>query len=103
MADRDDLIADYREFTREITLRLERTLGALIREMRDERREMRDERREMRAESRAYFERVDRRIDELVAVERKHTDEVVAELRAQREALFHILDEMRGGGPATAT
>jgi hypothetical protein len=48
---------------------------------------------EVRAESRAHHERESRRIDE-----------IIEENRAQRRALFAILDRMEGnGGPAAAT
>jgi hypothetical protein len=49
---------------------------------------------------RRYFEALDRRAEE----ESRRTDDLIAESTAQRQALLHIIDEMRGGhgGPAPA-
>jgi molybdenum-dependent DNA-binding transcriptional regulator ModE len=80
MAERDDLIADYREFTREMLARFDRM-------QRDMRRELAAWREEMRA----HHERQDRKLDE-----------VIAENQAQRAALFAIIDHLGNGGPAAA-
>jgi hypothetical protein len=96
VADRDELIQDYRQFTREMQLRFERAM----REMRAERHEWRADLAAHRQESRQYFESIWAEIRE----HRKRTDEIIEENRAQRQALFAILDELRGnGGPAPAT
>jgi len=76
---------EFREVMRESTLRFERAmraLGADIRRDVEARRE----------ESRRYFDAIDRKLDE-----------TLAENRAQREALFRILDRLDNGGTAPAT
>jgi hypothetical protein len=102
---------DYREFTRELLLRFDRSqreqreaMREMFREFdrsqREHREAMRAEHLETmaeiavsRAEMDAHHERESRRIDD-----------VIAENRAQRQALLAILDELRGnGGPAPAT
>jgi hypothetical protein len=79
--DRDELIAAYREFIREQTLRFERTVRELIKESRAEREatlaEIRaDERKAMARHREAMAEIEDHR----------------AETRAQTQALFRRLD-----------
>ena len=76
MAESDDL----RTFIREIMARFDRGMDAQA------------------ARSQRYFEALDRRAEE----EARRTDELIAESRAQRQALLHILDEMRGGNGGTA-
>ena len=49
-----------------------------------------------REESRRYFEALDRRAEE----EARRTDDLIAESKAQRQALFRMLDRLDGGGPA---
>ena len=111
---RKDLLADYREFTREMLLRFDRSQREFREEMRAQllsweesmhewREEMRVQREEMRVQhedTRAHLDRLEREVRE----QSRKTDEVIAEGQAQREALFAILDELRGtGGPAAAT
>jgi len=91
VADREDLSAEYREFTREMVLRFERAMRALVTEMRSEFRAHREESRAYFEELRAGQEREARRVDDLIE-----------ENRAQRQALLRILDRL-GNGPATAT
>jgi hypothetical protein len=91
VAERDELIAAYREFIRENTLRFERGMRSLSAEIREEV-------RLHRAESREYFERLREQAEE----ERRRTDDLLAESRAQRQALLHILDRLDGGGAAPA-
>jgi hypothetical protein len=73
--------ADLREFIRTITLRIERVALAM------------DRKTDLLAEEmRANF-----------GQRRELLDELLAENRAQREALFRILDRLDGGGTAPAT
>jgi hypothetical protein len=83
--------AEFREVMRESTLRFERAMRALAAEIR---RDV-DVHRE---ESRRYFEAI--RAQQLA--DRERLDDVLAEGRAGREALFRILDRLDNGGPATA-
>lgn len=92
--DRPDLIADYREFTRVMQLRFEQTMS----EMRAETRAHRAAIRASRDENRRYFDA----LSEQHVREMKQLDDVIAENRAQRQALFRILDRLDGRGPATA-
>lgn len=72
---------DLREFIREQMLRFDRLA-----------REIERSNRLAREENRAYFEKL-----------RENTEEIIAEGRAGREALFRILDRLdNGGGAATA-
>lgn len=73
--------ADLREFIRTITLRIERVALAM------------DRKTDLLAEEmRANF-----------GQRRELLDELLAENRVQREALFRILDRLDGGGTAPAT
>jgi hypothetical protein len=95
VADRDQLIEDYRQFTREMLARFDRGQREAAREWRANHRE---EMRHLDEISRRTDE-ISRRTDEIS----RRTDEIIAENRAQRSALLAILDELRGnGGPATA-
>ncbi len=77
MAESDDL----RAFIRDLMARYDRGMAA------------RSE------EARSYFEALHTQGED----ESRRIDELLAESRAQRQALLHILDELRGnGGPATA-
>jgi hypothetical protein len=76
MSESDDL----RTFIREITLRFERGIERISRDIRSDV-------AAHRRESRQYFEGMTARLEDQLA-----------ESRAQREALLHILDEMRGNG-----
>jgi hypothetical protein len=91
VAEPDDLIAAYREFIREITLRFEQGMRSLSAEIREEL-------RLHRAESREYFELLWDQAEN----ERRRTDDLLAESRAQRQALLHILDRLDNGGAAPA-
>jgi uncharacterized coiled-coil DUF342 family protein len=82
--DRDDAIAAYREFTRELIVRFERTVRELVKESRAERELILAEIRTHREES------------------RQHHREVMAQIEAQTQALFRVLDRLDGGAePAT--
>ena len=110
MADREDLIADHREFTREMLGRFDQVIRGIRADTREHRaetrslrEEMREEMRKQREETRAYFQAV--REENRLYFERfdKKLDEVIAENRAQRQALFRMLDRLdNGGGAATA-
>jgi hypothetical protein len=80
---------DLREFIREMNHRFERTVRALIAEMREDRRAIKED-------NRMYFERLHAEALE----QRRRTDDLIAESRAQRAALFRILDRLDGGGNA---
>jgi predicted YcjX-like family ATPase len=72
---------DLRAFIRDLMARFDRGMDAVLAEQKT-----------AREESRRYFEDLNAR-----------TDEIIAEGRAGREALFRILDRLDGnGGPATA-
>jgi hypothetical protein len=64
----------YREFIREMTLRIERAMREMVRESREERRILREELRDLREES-----------------------------QAQTKALLRMLDRLDGGGASPAT
>ena len=72
---------EFRDFMREMILRFERL-------SRDIRADIRTQREEMRL----HFAEQDRKIDE-----------IIAEGKAGRAALFRILDRLDGGGTAPAT
>src|SRR3954471_13038922 len=77
---------EYRQFAREQQLRFER----LMRELRAD--------WERRAEQmRRRDERLERRLDQVLAEGREARQEAREESRAQREALFRILDRLDGG------
>lgn len=79
MAESDDL----RAFIRDLMARFDRGMDALVREQ-----------RAAREESRRYFAAIEagQRAD------RARLEEILAEGRAGREALFRILDRMDGNG-----
>ncbi|MDX6510967.1 MAG: hypothetical protein QOE36_471 [Gaiellaceae bacterium] len=83
MSENDDL----RTFIREVTLRFERGIERISRDIRLEV-------AEHRRESRRYFEVLDRKLDE----SERRTSEIIAENRTQRDALFRILDRLDGNG-----
>jgi hypothetical protein len=91
MSESDDL----RTFIREVTLRFERGIERISRDIRLDV-------AEHRSESRRYFEalRAERKAQH--QAEREKLDEILAEGRAGRQALFHLLDELRGGSGGTA-
>jgi hypothetical protein len=76
MAESDDL----RAFIRDLMARFDRGMNAVIARQEAD-----------REESRRYFERYDAKLDE-----------ILAEGRAGRQALFHLLDRLDDGGPAAA-
>jgi hypothetical protein len=92
VAEGDDLLAAYRAFIRETTLRFERAMRSITTEIREELRIQREE-------SRRYFEVLYTHGEQ----EGRRIDELIEESRAQRQALLHILDRLDGGGAAPAT
>lgn len=90
VAESDDLIAAYRAFIRETTLRLEHAMRSIVTEIREELRVEREE-------SRRYFELLYARSEQ----ESRRIDDLIEESRAQRQALFQLLDRLDGGGAAT--
>jgi hypothetical protein len=76
MAESDDL----RAFIRDIMARFDRGMAAQA------------------ARDQEYFEKLHAQGER----ESRRVDELIAESRAQRQALLHILDEMRGGNGGTA-
>ena len=88
-----DSAEPFREFIREQTLRFERAIREIAREMRAEREVILQEIGVHREESRRYFERLDAELKDLLD-----------ESRAQRGALLRMLDRLdNGGGAAPAT
>jgi hypothetical protein len=94
MPRRGKLVDDYREFTREILLRIDNHMAA----MRADGQAHREELRAQRAESRAYHERETKRLDEIL----EHSREIRAECRDHRRALLSVLDKLDNGGTAPA-
>lgn len=79
---------DLRAFVRDLMARFDRGMDAVIAEQ-----------RAAREESRLYFQAI--RAEQ--KVEREKLDEILAEGRAGRHALFKTLDRLEGnGGPAAA-
>ena len=81
------MIEAYREFIREQTPRFERAMRVLAAQVEDNR----EQTRLHREESRRYFERIDKRLDDL------HDQS-----RAQTQALLHVIDRPDNGGAAPA-
>jgi hypothetical protein len=71
---------DLRAFIGDLMARFDRGMNAVIARQEAD-----------REESRRYFERYDAKLDE-----------ILAEGRAGRQALFHLLDRLDNGGPAAA-
>ena len=83
---------EFREVMRESTLRFERAIRALAAEIRRDVEAHREE-------SRRYFEAIHAQ----QLADRERLDDILAENRAQRAALFRMLDRLdNGGGAATA-
>jgi hypothetical protein len=81
--------AEFREVMRESTLRFERAMRALAADIRRDVEAHREE-------SRRYFEAI--RVQQLA--DRERLDEILAEGRAGRQALFRMLDRFDNGGGA---
>jgi hypothetical protein len=78
---------DLRAFIRDLMARFDRGMDAFVAEQ-----------RAAREESRLYFEAIRAQQRE----DRERLDEILAEGRAGRQALFKLLDRMDGGGTAPA-
>ena len=78
---------------RELLLRYEKATDAMIKRLEDGSAEA----RARTAEIRLRTEEIRVRIEENTGALRDHTREYVAEMRAQRQALFRILDRLDGG------
>jgi hypothetical protein len=97
---------DFRTFIREVTRRHELATNEMIRRSQEQSAEMRVHFGEMRGQFAAI--RDDIRANtatllELAADIRAHRLEFVEEMRAQRAALFAVIDRLEGGpGPATS-
>jgi hypothetical protein len=92
---------DFREFTSQLILRFERSMGELVRELRQEREVTLTELRDMRAEGRAF--QGESRV--FWAETRKFWEEMRdlrEESRMHRQALLQILDRLDDGGSAPA-
>jgi hypothetical protein len=76
-----------REFMRELLLRHEKATDAMIARLDRGTEEIRVRTEEIRAGMYSHADAM-----------RAHTREFVAEMRAQRQALFHILDRLEGNG-----
>jgi hypothetical protein len=74
-----------REFMRELLLRHEEATDAMVTRLND-----------ASAESRRHAEEARVRTDQLIRDMTAHRREFVAEMRAQRQALFRILDRLDG-------
>ena len=79
---------DLRTFIREITLRFERGMERISIEIRED--------------SRRYHDRLDAEQRARHEEDRGKLDEILAEGRAGRQALFRMLDKLDGGGTAPA-
>jgi len=109
----DELMERLRElfesngtFMRELLLRHEKATDAMIERLQEGTRELREHRAEFRAHSeefRAHKEEFREHREESREQRAEFRDwwrESVAEMRAQREALFRMLDKLDGGGQA---
>ena len=76
-----------REFMRQLLLRHEKATDAMIKRLDKDTERIRAEIREIRA----------RTVENTTAM-RAHTREFVAEMRAQRQALLHVLNRLDGQG-----
>jgi hypothetical protein len=95
----------FREFARDLILRLERLAHDLSKASADistQTAEMSRRNDLAIAESRAYFERWDARFEASQQEIRARLDEIQQDGHAQRQALFSILDRLDGGGAAPA-
>ena len=89
---------DFRTFIREITRRLELATKEMIRRSQEQSAEMRGQFAAIRDEIRANTAT----LQELAGDIRVHRMEFVEEMRAQRAALFAVIDRLEGPGPATS-
>ncbi len=84
----DESAEPYKEFIREMTLRIERALQAFAEQMRLN-----------REESRRHLDRQSEECQEIL----KELRDLREESRAQRQALLRMIDRLDNGGAAAAT
>lgn len=89
---------DFRTFIREITRRYGLATNEMIRRSQEQSAEMRDQFAAIRADIRANTAT----LRELAGDIRLHRMDFVDEMRAQRAALFTVIDRLEGSGPATS-
>ena len=89
---------DFRTFIRETTRRHELATNEMIRRSQEQSAEMRDQFAAIRADIRANTAT----LRELAGDIRLHRMDFVDEMRAQRAALFAVIDRLEGSGPATS-
>jgi len=89
---------DFRTFIREITRRHELATKEMIRRSQEQSAEMRGQFAAIRDDIRANTAT----LQELAGDIRMHRMEFVEEMRAQRAALFAVIDRLEGPGPATS-
>jgi Serine acetyltransferase, N-terminal len=87
-----------REFMRELLLRHEKATDAMIARLDKESEESRVRSERIRAEIKEIRTRTDEWVAEMRAEMRAHRREFVDEMRAQRQALFRVLDRLDGQG-----
>jgi hypothetical protein len=85
---------DDREFMRQLLLRHEKATDAMIARLDEGTATLRAETRKIIARTEQIKRQDDKRTDALEA----HTREFVAEMRAQRQALFRVLDRLDAKG-----
>jgi hypothetical protein len=89
---------DFRTFIREITRRHELATKEMIRRSQEQSAELRGQFAAIRDDIRANTAT----LQELAGDIRVHRMEFVEEMRAQRAALFAVIDRLEGPGPATS-
>jgi archaellum component FlaC len=90
---------DDREFMRQLLLWHEKATEAMIRRLDEGTARSRIETQRIRVEIeqiRARTEEIKRGVNELADAMRAHTREFVAEMQAQQQALFRVLDRLDG-------
>ncbi|HZN91017.1 MAG TPA: hypothetical protein VFB44_18715 [Thermoleophilaceae bacterium] len=96
---------DFRTFIREITRRHELATKEMIRRSQEQSAEMRGQFAEMRGQFASIRDDIRANtatLQELAGAIRVHRTEFVEEMRAQRAALFAVIDRLEGPGPATS-
>jgi uncharacterized coiled-coil DUF342 family protein len=102
MARSNEIFEDHRHFLRELTLRQERVFRAMIDRLDEQGRAIREQGRAIREQGRAIREQT-QQMREQTEQMRAQRREFVEESRAQRAALFRMLDRLDGGAdPAGA-
>jgi hypothetical protein len=85
---------DDREFMRQLLLRHEKATDAMIARLDEGTARLREETQEIIARTK----RIERQGDATAEAIRAHTREFVTEVRAQRQALLHVLDRLDAKG-----